>query len=321
MGFRIAEPDVEVVVAALLGAIDVEGGPQAEQLAVLRSITTHLLGRADLDLATVRPLGADRIARALRDDGSPRRLHELLVALEVCRHPLTAAQVDSVERYCDAIGVDGPDRVILRDLVRVGTARAAADFRRFLDGTLAERIDPSLRDLPVVSDRAEPELAERLLSLADLPDGSLGRAFLDFHTRNGLPVPGTEPSAINHFFVGHDMTHTIAGIEPTGPGEVAVSAFQMAAADTRLNTAALLASLVVHEAGFARAPSVAAEAGILATPGAAELLGQEMARGAACTGDCSLVDHLELAPLPLAEVRARFGVRAPVDPDDGHHCW
>ena len=57
------------------------------------------------------------------------------------------------------------------------------------------------------------------------------------------------------------------------------------------------------------------------TPGAAELLGQEMGRGAACTGDFSLVDHFELAPLPLTEVRERYGVPAPVDPDDGHHCW
>ncbi len=320
VGFRIHPDDVEPVVAGLLGAIDVDDGPQDEQLAVLRAVTRHLLDRSDLDPAHLVPLSPAELARTITHPGTFRRFHELLVTLELCRHPISAAQVDAAERYGDALGVRGVERTILRDLVDAGTARAAADFRRFLDRTLAERVEPELRDLPVV-DSAEPELAERLLGLGDLPEGTLGRAFIDFHTRNGLPVPGVEGSRVNHFFVGHDMTHTITGIEPTGAGEVALSAFQFAAEDTPLNTAALLSSLVVHEAGFERSPSVAAEAGILATPGAADLLGRELARGAACSADCSLVDHLELAALPLAEVRARFGVRPPDTPDDGHHHW
>ncbi|MFM7509646.1 MAG: hypothetical protein ACKO5A_08875 [Actinomycetota bacterium] len=321
MGFRIVEEDVEPVVAGLLGAIDVDDGPQDEQLAVLDSVVRHLLGRRDLDLDALEPLGPTEVAATVTDPMSRRRFHWLLVALESCRHPLGPAQVGRVEEYCDALDVDGADRQIFRDLVTNGTARAAADFRRFLDTTLAARVDPPLRSMPVVADAPEPDLAERIGAFAELPDGSLGRAFVDFHTRNHLPLPGVEASPINHFFVGHDMTHTIAGIEPTGPGEVALSAFQMAAEDNPLNTAALLASLVVHEVGFERSPSVAAEAGILATPGAAELLGSEMARGAACTADFSLADHFELAPLPLSVVRERFGVLAPVDPDDGHHCW
>ena len=54
-----------------------------------------------------------------------------------------------------------------------------------------------------------------------------------------------------------------AGIEPTGPGEIALSAFQMAMDDNAVNRGALLASLVVHEAGFAGSAASAAEAGIL----------------------------------------------------------
>lgn len=321
MGFSIISDDVDAVVAGLLGAVDVEGGPTDEQLTVLRAVVTHLLRRDDIDLSLVEPLGPDALAAALTDPVTGRRTHELLVTLETCRHPLSAAQVESVERYCDALGVHGPDRQIFRDLVRGGVERAAMDFRRFLDDTLSARVDPPLRDRPAVEDRPESELAATLLAFADLPAGSLGRAFLDFHTRNRLTVPGVEASGMNHFFVGHDMTHTIAGLEPTGPGEIALSAFQMAVDDSPLNVAALLASLVVHEAGFERSPSVAAESGILADPAAAELLGAELARGAACTSDFSLVDHVALAPLPLAEVRERFGVRPPLDPHDGHHCW
>jgi len=126
---------------------------------------------------------------------------------------------------------------------------------------------------------------------------------------------------MNHFFVSHDMTHVIAGIEPTGAGEVALSAFQMGMNDNDVNASALLASLVVHEAGFAAPPSVKAEERILDEPGAADLLARELARGSQCTDDFSLADHLALADRPLAEVRARFGVEPPTDPHDGHHCW
>ena len=321
MGFRVAAEDVDAMVAGLCGVVDVDGGPTDEQAAVLRAVVIHLLGRPDPDLGAVVALSPSELADAIDDDTTRRRFHELALTLEACRHPQQAEQVERVEAYCDALGVDGPDRVIFRDLVRVGTDQAAADFRRFLDRTLSQRVDESLRDVPVVVDAPEPELAATLLAFAELPDGSLGRAFIDFHTRNGLDVPGVSASPINHFFVGHDMTHVIAGIEPTGPGEVALSAFQMAVDDSPLNTAALLASLIVHEAGFERSPSVGAERGILAVPGAATLLGQELARGAACTADFSLVDHAALAPLPLAEVRSRFGVRPPVDPEDGHHWW
>lgn len=95
----------------------------------------------------------------------------------------------------------------------------------------------------------------------------------------------------------------------------------MALDDNEVNRGALLGSLVVHEAGFAQSAKVRSESATLDAPGAAELLGQEMARGAACRADFSLIDHLAIAHHPLAEIRADFGVTPPTDPDDGHHCW
>ncbi|MFZ4517681.1 MAG: hypothetical protein ACOYOP_04810 [Microthrixaceae bacterium] len=325
MAFRVPEPMVEPLAAGLVGLADVDGGPTGEQLAVLDALTAHLLGRPDLTGAG-RPAGVGpaELAGALGDGTAGqvvrRRFHELAVAVEVCRHPQTPAQVERAEEYADALGVDGPDRAIFRDLVHEGVDRAAEDFRRFLDANLADRSEPSLPG-PAPEDRSEPELVARLEAFAGMADGSLGRAYLRFYERSGLALPGREAAGVNHFYVSHDMTHVIAGIATTGPGEVALSAFQMAMDDNPVNTSALLASLVVHESGFERSPTVAAEAGILSRPGAAELLGREMARGAACTADFSLTDHFELAPLPLAEVRGRFGVRPPDDPDDGHHIW
>ena len=61
------------------------------------------------------------------------------------------------------------------------------------------------------------------------------------------------------------------------------------------------------------------ESGLLGERSNALLLAQELKRGSQCRADFSLVDHFELAPLPLAQVRAEFGVAPPVNPQDGHH--
>ena len=321
MSLRLAPDLVEPMVAGLLGGIDVDGGPTAEQLAVLAALAAHLWDRPDLDLAAVVPAGPEATREALGSAALCRRFHEVHLTLEACRHPQTPAQVARVEDYAEAMGTPGADLALFRRFVDDGAERAMADTARFIDGMLAARVEPPLAGLPVDATHAEPALAERLLAFADLEEGSLGRAYLDYYEQTGLAVPGTVPSALNHFFVGHDMTHVIAGIATTAPGEVALSAFQLAMEDNDLNTSALLASLICHEAGFGTAGTFDPEDSTLAQPGAAELLASEMARGSDCTADFSLVDHLALAPLPLAEVRRRFGVRPPADPDDGHHRW
>ena len=309
------------MVAALLGAIDVDGGPTPEQRALLGAVTEHLWERPELDLTTLRAISPVEVTEALPTPTERRTFHEMLMALEACRHPLTAAQLDRAEQYDRALEVSGAEIAMFRDLVRDGAARASADFARFLDATMPLRFEPAFRDLPVSSDAPEPELIAAFAGFAELPHGTLGREFHAFHVRNRLPEPGVEGSALNHFYVAHDFCHVISGIGTTALAEVALSAFLMAVNDNDVNVAALLSSLIVHEVGFGSAGKVAGETSTLAAPGAPELLASELARGSHCTADFAVVDHLAIAHVPLAEVRAQFGVQAPADPFDGHHHW
>lgn len=319
-----AQPQsVEPVLRGLLGGIDVSDGPTEEQVSVLRSLATHLFQRPDLDPESLTPLGPEQTAQALAEDEAARRhFHWLHVALEACRHPQDAAQVRAVEAYAAALRVEGADLDLFRTLVDDGTVRAAADYKRFGMGMLPRRGEVALaHGLPSATD-PDPALVAQLEAFADLPDDSLGHAYLDFYEHFGLTLPGVEASILNSFFVAHDMTHVIAGISTTAPGEVSLGAFQMAMDDNEVNVSAMLSSFIIHEAGFGTPTTIAeAQEAVLTRPGAIDLLGQEIARGAACTGDFALVDHLALAPLPLDEVRHRFGVQPPVDPADGHHWW
>ena len=321
MSLSLAPELVEPFVAGLLGVCDVEGGITEEQLVVLQAIVTQVWRRPDLDLRATSVLQPTQLAEIITSPTDRRHFQEMIVTLEACRHPLTDAQLERAEAYEAAIGIIGPDAALFRTMVDEGTERAKADFARFLDGSVKARVEPSLRDVTVPDGSAEPELVARIETMRSYAPGTLGHAYVEFYDIAGLPFPGVEATPMNHFYVGHDMTHVISGIGTTAEAEVALSAFLMAMADDSVNRSALLASLIVHEAGFGDSNKVKAEQGILARPGAAELLAAEIARGGECIADFSRVDHFAMAERPLADIRAEFGVLTPANTDDGHHLF
>ncbi len=321
MSLSLAPELVEPFVAGLLGVCDVEGGPTEEQLVVLQAIATQVWRRPDLDLRATSALEPTELAEMITSPTDRRHFQEMIVTLEACRHPLTDAQLERAEAYEAAIGIVGPDAALFRTMVDEGTERAKADFARFLDGSVKARVEPSLRDVAVPDGSAEPELVARIEKMRSYASGTLGHAYVEFYDFAGLPLPGVEATPMNHFYVGHDMTHVISGIGTTAEAEVALSAFLMAMADDSVNRSALLASLIVHEAGFGDSNKVKAESGILARPGAADLLAAELVRGGECIADFSRVDHFAMAERPLAEIRAEFGVLTPANTDDGHHLF
>ena len=305
---RMVAPEmVEPAVGALLGAADVDGGPTDEQLAVLRAVVTNLWERAELDLDAVTPLDPDAAARELRGAQERRRVMEMMVVLEVCRHPESADQVARVERYSQALDHSGPDLEIIRDWIDQGTARATEDFDRFYAESLPTLSEPSLRDTYLRIEEPDLDLAQRLQKLHDLGPDTLGYAYIEFYRRNKITVPGADVHTPAHY-VSHDMNHVIAGYEPTGPGEIALGGFTLAMNDNDANWIQFVANLVIHEAGLLRHGDITPKAATLTRPGATELLGEALWRGAQCTADFSQADHLSMAGWALEDVRAHFGV-------------
>jgi hypothetical protein len=308
----VVEPHLVVpVTGALLGAVDVEGGATDEQRAVLQAVVTHLWERPDLDVTTLEPLGPAAAAAAITETATRRRVRELIVTLEFCRHPQSSAQVARVEQYARELGFDGPELAIARSWVDEGLERATADFDRFYAEELPTLSEPSLRDDYLRLDEPDPLLAQRLESLHDLAPGTLGHAYVDFYRRNGLTVPGADVHTPAHY-VSHDMNHVISGYEPTGPGEIALGAFTLAMNDNDANWIQFIANLSIHEAGLIKHGAIMPKDSTLTRPGATELMGEALWRGAQCHGDFSQADHLAMADWPLVDVRAHFGV--PVGP-------
>ena len=320
MALIVAPSLVEPMARGLLGCVSANEGPTLEQQRLLQAFVSHLWSRPDIAVDRLEPISAGELASCLVDREDRQTFHQLQVTLEFCRHPQTPEQLQLGEAYAEALGVSSAARMVANDLLHKGMDKAADDVARTFHRFLPLRSEPSLAREPVSASGPELDLARRIQAFSKLPEGSLGRGLMHYYERFGIPIPGLEACALNHLYVAHDSTHVIAGIAATGAGEIALSAFQLAMQDNPINESALLASLITHEAGFVSAnPTIQPDRASLNTPMAAQMLAQEMARGSRCSGDFSLVDHFDLAPMPLDEVRRQFNVEAPADLDDGHH--
>ena len=318
MPYAVAPQEVEPVVRGLLHAIDVDGGPTGEQLGILWSITDHLWKRPDLRSAGLPPLGPKELAAAITDERARQRFHLSLVTLELCRHPLTPAQVARAEEYEEALAVEGSDLTILRDLVDEGVTRAIEDWKFCFSQQVAANSEPALRAEGVEDASMEelwtpveqdPEMVARFEEFAALPEGTLGREFIRFYERNGIALPGADGGSLMHAVqISHDMNHVIAGYEPTGQGEIALGAFQVAMDDSEANLVSFLGNLLVHEAGVLDLGVVTPKSSTLMRPGAIEMLGEAFDRGSRCNADFTHADHLAMAAWSVEEVREEYGV-------------
>ncbi len=304
MARTVDRAHMEPALAALVGSCDVDGGPTDEQWALVGALAAGYF-HTSLDPSAVDPLPPEQAAARLANDGLRHRIFHLMVFAEMCRHPLTEAQVERTDAYGRAFGIADEAQTMARDLVARGNAAAEADFMRVLDSHREELEEPALAHHGDGGPGAiPPEVFERIHSLGDCPPGSLGRAFAEFYEENGLELPNPDDPYAG-VFTAHDMTHVIADYAPTGLDEVALGAMQIGMADTEVHWIQFLGNLGVHEARFVHHTEGSP---VLAAPGAMEVVAHAFDRGSATRHDFTLVDHLSLADLPLDEVRSRFGV-------------
>jgi hypothetical protein len=303
MGASFQADEIEPLVAGLVGGIDVDGGPTSEQAVVLGSIVADLWKRPDLSPDEVVPFGPGGLVDALVRPDARLRFCEILMTLELCRHPQSENQVNRVEAYVSALGVSEVELRVIRESLEAGADEASNDLERFYAGILPEISEASLRDDYLHLTEPDHELARRLRALHDLPEGTLGYSYVEFYRRNGITLPGDDIHLPAHY-----VNHVITGYEPTAPGEIARSGFLWAANDSRRNWLEFLVTLSIHESGVLNHGAIRAKVSTLDRQGVPELFGEGLERGSQCSVDLSQVDHMALVELPLDQVREQFNV-------------
>ena len=303
----LLENEIEPMVAGLLGGISTSSGPTTEQMIVLESLARHLGGRPDIDLQNMTPLSPDAVSKALQRPEARLRFAEIMMTLELCRHPMSIEQVDLAEKYVAAMGIDNVEIEVTRIAIVKGAEAAATDLERCYQQILPEISELSLRDRYLRLDKPDHALAERLKVLQDLPEDTLGYQYMEFYRRNKIELPGDDTHLPAHY-VNHDMNHVITGYEPTAAGEIARSGFLLATSDSRHNWLEFLLTMSIHESGVLNHGDIRAKVATLDRQGVPEFLGEGLERGSKCTVDLSQVDHLSIAHLPLEQVRKQFSV-------------
>lgn len=323
MTLHLDPESVPAFVAGLRGVTDVDDGATDEQERVLRAVARHLWSMSPGTYDACVPCTPDDVADRVPDEEARRRFVQIGIVLELCRHPDSVAQVRRLGEYAAALGIDGPQLDAIRSWVTRDATAATDDFVRNYQAFIAGLSDPDVT-VPPRDDPSWGEVLPQVAALRELPDGSLGWAYLRFYARHGFPLPGRhtpEPA----YYVSHDMNHVIAGYEPTGPGEISLGAFKLAMSGTDANWMAFVANLMIHEAGMIKHGTTeqaqfvsyggeiypdAQGQGALHLPGAAEELAEALERGGAVEGDFSQIDHLAIAHRPLAEIRDEYHVIA-----------
>lgn len=299
----LSSTDADLVTRACLGAISGPDGPTDEQLTILRSIATHLWGLGDVDLSPDAALTAEEAGARLTDRRITRRTRELMVLLELCRHPLEVTHQQRVQDYCTALGEDGPGLALARTYVAQGADAASADYvRRFLP-VAPEMMEPAMIEIAGVEDaEAARRLTEIDTALRGAGPGTLGAEFMLFYERNGFTVG---PQAVPLF--GHDMAHVIGGYDASPIGEICIGAMKLMMTDSDVHWIEFLGNLLIHETGVVPMGYVPHEPA-LADPANITLMVRAMERGRETRTDFSTVEHLSMIDWPYADVLEHFGV-------------
>lgn len=296
-------PDARLVTSACLGAISGPDGPTDEQLAVLRSIAAHLWNLPEVDLSPSTALTADEAAAGITDEKLRHRTRELMVLLEMCRHPLEESHAQRVEDYCHALGGGGVGIALVRDYVSAGTDAAVEDWMRRFAPAAPAMMEPEMLELAMKEEgEAAKRFAEIDAALRAAAPGTLGAEFIAFYDRNGFTIG---PESIPLF--GHDMAHVIGGYDASAIGEICIGAMKLMITDSDTHWLELLASVMIHETGILF-PGYEPHGAALSDPANVEMLGVALERGRATARDFSVGDHLSMIDWPYADVLEHYGV-------------
>ena len=318
-------PDADEVLLlgrGVLTAISPDGGRTELQDLLAEAMFEAMTGHP-IDLAA-DPIGPEEFAAGLarRNEAFRTRMLQAMLLGALVLRPLPEEVVDHVAAFARALSVDDGMLAVARRFAAGDLGLAAFDFER--NGYTADWDPDRARALHASTELAsaweqsvaDEALAAQWRALEELPTGTLGRSITDFYRARGFAYPGT-PGSAPPLLAQHDWVHIVGDFGTTVESELEVFAFISRANDDPRAFSLLAMVVSLFETGYLRAGAGLFESypGQLSRQGVAVRLADAMRRGALCSGSIDFLglDWFELAPLPVEEVRARFGIVAKSD--------
>jgi hypothetical protein len=295
---------------SLLAIASVDGPPSPIALRTIGAIRDHLI-HLPIPLDSLEPLTPEQLAAAVPESEWRQRILRGMTVLALLENEPGAAVLARLEATARALAIDDAPVQAFRhvldhqfNLVRLDIARRS--FQRGAAAAYLRDEGPAgvLQIARSILKREDPALARRYRGLAELPEGSLGRAYLAFIDANGFSVPG-ELGGPPPPVVRHDCCHVLGGYGTSASEECGVLGFQ-AGFGRNDPFFTILFALAQFQLGIGSTPVTAAETG-QADP---EVIFRGLEHGLGVTRDLiSDWDPWDDFPLPLEEVRRRYGIR------------
>ena len=314
----IAPELADAFVRAAIGGISIDGYPSPLQWQVISQIALHVFD-VEIDPATVEPLDAGAAGELITAPDLRRRLVQAIVTLELLEDPIPPELANHVRRFARTLHVSEPMVNAARSAACGHLAVMYADIQRnsyyaeeaghlIVNGHLWRILRSRFAYRDLVASRA---IERKWAALADMPDGSLGRAVAEFYRIHHFPIPGAR-RGIGEIGAQHDFVHVLADYPPDPDGEINVFAFSATAMDDPKGFVQMVMTLglfqnatITHVAGK---PVAIARSGTLEEPGAAARFGDALHRGTVCKVDALGMDHFAIATEPLVALRDRFEI-------------
>jgi hypothetical protein len=267
-------------------------------------------------------IGPEDFARLManRDEAFRNRMLHFCMLCALVLNPLPEEVVARVERYGEELGVTHDMLRVARNFARGSLGLALFDFQRsgYTSSWSAEH-SQALHTSQALEDAwaacvNDESLAARWDALAELPEGTLGRAVAQFYEARGFVCPG-RPGSAPPLLAQHDWVHVLCDYGSTVESELEVFGFIARCNDDPQGFSLLAMVISLFETGYLASGAGLFEydRGHLSHEGMAVRLADAMRRGALTAAhaggpDLLRIDWFELADLPLEEARANFGV-------------
>ncbi len=268
----------------------------------------------DVDVDALGPIEPAELAAKLTHPSHRRQIVRGMVVLSLIDGEASPAEAAVVERFAAALQVENNDLAVLRKLADKHLVRARFDIaRRFfarekaIEYAKEKGIGWLVRSLAAMAGlREDPDIAARYRALKDAPSGSLGRAYVDFITRNDFSFPG-EKGSPPEVIALHDLTHVLSGYGTDPEGELQVLAFHAGCRREEKDPFAfLMFGIAEFHLGLAMSPVASGSRGKLDPV----LMFRALERGVACRIDPT--DGWDPWPVmhePLDALREQYGIR------------
>jgi hypothetical protein len=309
--------ELEAGMRALVRTLAPEGPLLPGAARVVDALQSYL--GTDHDAAHLAPIDDAGLAGQLVDPSLRQQLVRALIIGILIDGVCTRADLARVEHIAALLGVDEP---ALAD-VKLLLAGKRWRLRRHLLARfwVVDRVKARIAErgllrtmVPLIYSTLfhryrNPELARRYAALRDLPERSLGRAYIAYIDANKFGLPG-ERGAVSDIIVQHDLAHVL-GDYGTAPAEEVLVASFSAGHRVKDPFAFIVFAMLQFHLGLRMTPGAKAERGYFDP---AQVLAA-IARGAELNMDLTARwDHWADLAAPIEAVRRKYNVSPRIPP-------